>query len=38
MAALEVYTARTRKHDDSVLAAAREAIVNTDIEDQAVLR
>ena len=36
--ALEAQNAATRKQDESVLAAQKEAIVNADIEDQAVLR
>jgi hypothetical protein len=36
--ALEAQNAATRKQGASVLAAQKEAIVNADIEDQAVLR
>ena len=38
MQALETQKAATRKRDEGVLAAQKEAIVNADIEDQAVLR
>jgi hypothetical protein len=36
--ALEAQKVATRKRDESVLAAQKEAIVNADTEDQAVLR
>lgn len=36
--ALEAQKVATRKRDESVLAAQKEAIINADIEDQAVLR
>lgn len=38
MAALEVHKAEARRLAEAALAAQREAIVNADIEDQAVLR